>query len=370
MARFEKGTGKLRFRRKGGKPIGNLGFKYEGRWISTETKNRADAEEYRRRFLGEVGRGADPSRSRHVRVNQLFDLVAGEYERRVQDAHDAEKRSKRESQQRLESRLNRHLRPFFGRLRADAVKKSTVTRYRTKRQAEGAAVKTINLELETLRRAFNLGKEDEIVWRSPKVRLAEVDNARQGFLEPEDYELLLDSFDDEAVRLLFIIGYHIGWRAGRITTLKWDQIDLKQLVIVPPPHQAANKWVGPAPIYGDLERALREAQMITERDFPDCRWVVHRAGKRVKVYRYGWERAIKAAGFPNLRFHDLRRSAVRNLIDAGVDEARAMRIVGHKTRAMLDRYRIVSMKDVKAAGEKVGRYLDAKRRQAKPRTVQ
>ena len=50
------------------------------------------------------------------------------------------------------------------------------------------------------------------------------------------------------------------------------------------------------------------------------------------------------------RFHDLRRSAVRNMLDAGMDESKVMRIVGHKTRATIDRYRIVSVKDVAQAG--------------------
>jgi hypothetical protein len=85
--------------------------------------------------------------------------------------------------------------------------------------------------------------------------------------------------------------------------------------------------------------------------------VFHHRGGLVGAHLDGWQGACERAGAPGLLFHDLRRSAVRNMKRAGIEDKIAMQISGHKTRSIFDRYDIVSEDDLEGAAEKLTDYF-------------
>jgi len=179
-------------------------------------------------------------------------------------------------------------------------------------------------------------------------------NAREGFLARDRYKHLLDALPEE-LKLLLVYAYHLGCRRGELLALKRFDVDSKALTVRFSGRTTKNQEAKVAPIYGDMiawtDMALTELEK-----YPSCPWLFHRCGKRIKNFRKAWNVACALAGVPDLLFHDLRRSAVKNMEDAGIPRKTAMQITGHKTESIYRRYHIVSDRDIRDAGVKLAAF--------------
>jgi integrase len=290
---------------------------------SCETEDREQAARTLHRRLGSPQLAATPEK---VTVGDLIDLLVDDYEFR-----------KLRSLSVVKWRADVHLRPAFGQLAAASFTVRDVKRYVERRRAAGAGDATINRELSILRRGFTLAMQNDppLIARAPHIPKLEEDNVRQGFLEPLQYEAVLTELPAR-LKALFVVAYHVGCRKGELLKLRWEQVDFAGHAIRLTKGQTKGKAAQTLPIYGDMERWLRsQADNRPE----GCPWVFYYRLGPVGSHLDGWAEACERAGVEGLLFHDLRRSAVRNMKRAGVGDVEAMRISGHKTRAIFDRYK-------------------------------
>jgi integrase len=98
-------------------------------------------------------------------------------------------------------------------------------------------------------------------------------------------------------------------------------------------------------------------------------FVFHRDGEQVVDVRKPWKEAAKNAHVPGKLFHDLRRTAVRNMVRAGVPQSVAMSISGHKTVSMFLRYNITSAADKLDALKRTAEHLSGQPKTPQRETV-
>jgi integrase len=290
------------------------------------------------------------------------------FDEAVQDVLNDYAANQRKSFEDVERRIDLHLTPFFGGRRMATITTLDIRAYIAARLEKQASPASINRELAIVKRAFSLAIKAATLLVKPHIPMLEERNVRQGFFEREAFEAVRSHLPP-ALRPLVTFAYLTGWRIpSEVQTLQWRQVDLKVKIIRLEPDTTKNAAGRTFP-YGvlpelvtlmDEQKAehdrLREQQTI-------CPWVFHRDGEPVKWFYDAWKAACKEAGVPGRIPHDFRRTAVRNLVRAGVAEKTAMQLTGHKTRSVFDRYDIVNEEDLRAAVSRLAAYTpDALRR--------
>jgi integrase len=311
--------------------------------------SRSDKQEVARKFLkmreGEISQGKLPG----IYFDRVrFDELAKDY---LTDYRINQKKSLEKAEI-----CARYLTKEFGGMKVPDITTPRIKLYIEKRMDEGAANATINRELSALKRMLNLAARctPPKVAHIPYIPMLIERNARKGFFEHSEFMALRDALP-YPLKPLVTFAYKTGWRKNEILNLTWDRVDLQEGVVRLDIGQTKNDEARTVYLDSELKTLLKE--LLAKRRL-GCEYVFHRKGKKIKCFRKSWLRACKVVGLGNRIFHDFRRTAVRNIVRAGVPERVAMMVSGHKTRSVFDRYNIVNTDDLKQAAVKQEDYLN------------
>jgi len=317
---------------------------------SAETESRREALDFLKAEILKHANG-DAVASSRVTVDSLYAVLESDYRINGKTIEWAERVWKV------------HLKDFFGGMQAKNIGTDTLSRYIEARRKENAANGTINRELSLLQRAFMLGYESQPrkVARPLRFhRLAE-SKPRQGFIEQKQYDALTANCPKLWMRTMLALGYSFGFRKAELLTLKVEDVNLLSGTVQL--RDSKNGDPRKVSLTGDARNLLTAC--CAGKSGED-RVFTRGKGKAISDFRKTWGKITLAAGCPGLLFHDLRRSAVRNMVRGGIPETVCMRISGHKTRNVFDRYNITSERDLADAAKKI----ELSQRQAKVAEMQ
>jgi integrase len=269
----------------------------------------------------------------------------------------------------------KHLIGFFGETeRALNITKDRIDQYIAHRRQASKSNGTVNREVSCLRHMFRLMVEAKRLGHDhvPSVTRLQEAEPRQGFLEPAEFNQLLDALP-QYLRDPATFLYLTGWRKSAMRSLEWPDCELEfdstgELTGGTVRLRAAkskNKKAWRVRLVGELLEVFRRAWANR---FAECAYVFHDRGMPIGDFKKAWRTAKRAVGLDGLLVHDLRRSCVRNLVRSGTPETVVMKIAGHATRAMFDRYNITADADLEAAMDRVSNYV-TKRAVESPKIV-
>lgn len=306
-----------------------MSFVYEGRQVrrSTGTADKRLAEAILGKIRAQIVEGRffeKPKEEPHT-FEELMERYLTEHAAR------------RANRQREQYCVN-NLKGFFGNPQLSHITPKQIVTYKNKRFADGVKPATINRELTTLKKAFNLARREwEWCTDNPvcRVSMERENNTRDRWLTADEEKRLLDA-SLPWFREVVLFALDTGMRMGEITALTWAGVDFFRRTVTV--FRSKNGERRTIPINKTVLALLEHKH--SKRDKNAELVFTSQAGTALDGanIRRALASALKISRIQDFHFHDLRHTCATQMVQAGVDLYKVQRILGHKSPIMTQRY--------------------------------
>ncbi|MCU0643488.1 MAG: site-specific integrase [bacterium] len=250
--------------------------------------------------------------------------------------------------------------PYFGKIKLASISKKDIERYKANRIAQVSG-STINRDLACLKKMYNNAISDGIVEINPVIGVEFFKEPRRSpnFLSDDEAVKLIEACDTDAIKTFVILGLNTGMRLNELLSLKWDDVNLDDRLIVL--KDTKNNKEDSIPLNDTALEQLQQQNRISE-------YVVCKSdGSKYQNIRKSWIRVLKKANLRKLSPHALRHTFATMLVREGADLMAVKELGRWSNLKLVERYahvandhrtRVISKLDNKFQGDTNGDTMD------------
>ncbi len=343
---------------KRGQNEGSIYKRKDGRWAAVVSLGYKDGKRWRKSFYGSTRRGVQEKLNAALRAHQQGLPVAPERQTVGQFLEHWLSESVRPTVRprtyiRYGEHVRNHISPAIGHIKLSRLTPQHVQALLNEKLGDGLAPATVRYMHAVLRRALKQALKWDLVARNAAA-LVDAPRVTQKEIEPftpEQARIFLDAIRGDRLEALYSVALAVGLRKGEVLGLKWTDVDLDKrtltvraslqridgaLVLVEPKSRQSRRTVALPQTVIDAVR-LHRARQLQERLLAGSRWQDHGLVFSTTIgtpmdtrnLTRHFRKALRDAGLPLRRFHDLRHSCASLLLAQGVHPRVVMEILGH-----------------------------------------
>jgi len=258
----------------------------------------------------------------------------------------------------------------FGERIISDIKPEDLNNFQLERKGQGIAPATVDQDIGKVKAMIHKAFDNDMisgetlgVFMKVKKKLKKGSDVRDRILSPTEFETLLKHAEGHTKGII-AMGYYTGMRKGEILSLTWDKVNLKSRFIELEPEDTKDREARNIPICDELYKMLYAMPNRIQASGKDNHVFQYKGKPITYNFTRSLKRACEAASIKYGRFvkggfifHDLRHTFNTNMRKAGVAESVIMKITGHSTREMFDRYNTVDEDDTRKAVKQLEGFL-------------